>query len=333
MTVRVGLLGIGIIGKTHLQRGYQALMADGCDIRLEACFDLSEENLALAGNIRQYTDLDAFFAQEQGKLDYVDICLPTFMHKEVAIRAMQAGFHVLCEKPMALNPEDAQQMCATAKETGKTLMIGQVLRFMRDFRLIYDYVHNQTLGKLRNIKYTSYGTGLPAGVNGWFLNRSLSGGPIVDVHVHDIDFLTWLLGKPESVCTFANAKAADGGYYAFSTNLRYPEQVFVNIQCDWALPANVHDRGRIMRLDFEKGYLIFNPAGNLFVAVDENGTETDLSEPDKPDGFYEEIRYFTDCLRQGSAPEKCPPEQTALAIRLIHTEIASADRGGEKIYM
>ena len=143
--IKVGLLGLGFVGKIHLFDGYNKLDKD--KVSLEACFDLSMDALSEIDCPRKYTCLDTFFENECGKLDCVDICLPTFMHSEIAIKAMKCGFHVLCEKPMALSVEDAEKMYNTSVETGKKLMIAHVLRFDEDYIRIKEFIDSEVFGK------------------------------------------------------------------------------------------------------------------------------------------------------------------------------------------
>lgn len=324
--IKVGILGLGNIGAFHIRNAYNALKEN---VKIEACFDVVEQNFERAGeNIRRYTCLDEFFQQEKGRLDYVDICLPTFMHKDIAVRAMNAGFNVLCEKPMALNYNDSKEMCRVSEETGKKLMVAHVMRFSNEFNIVFEYIKNQTFGRVRNVKYSDYTTGLPEGHNNWFRNQQLSGGPIFDVHAHDIDTLLWFFGMPKALATTADRKDEQIGYDSFSTNLMY-DDMFVSINCDFGLKANKHSSGRSFRINFENGYILKD--GNVFVAVDKEGNETELLRGEPTDVFYNEISYYCDCLEKDEDFERCLPKHSAEVIRIIQAEIESADRNGEKI--
>ena len=327
--IKVGLLGLGFVGKIHLLQGYQKF--DKSEISLEACFDISEDNLKLSDCPRKYTDLDAFFENECGKLDYIDICLPTFLHAEVAIRAMKSGFHVLCEKPMALSIEDAEKMYSTSVETGKKLMIAHVLRFDEDYMCMKEYIDCEILGKPVHVKYTTFRAGVPGG---WFQNSKLSGGPIIDVHIHDADILTWFFGMPKSLSTIAPKKSCAGCYDSFSTNMEY-ENLLVNVECDFSLPKILHDNSRSLRIIFENGYIVKNE--EIFVSVDKDGNVTDLkskrSESYHYDAmYYNEIKYFADSLEASSPISKCLPYDSLLSAKLVPSEIDSADKNGEMIY-
>lgn len=327
--LKVGLLGLGAIGKVHKEAAYDLFLKENGPAKIEACFDLQEENFSQFADVRTYTDLDAFFENETGRLDFVDICLPTFMHKDVAIRAMKAGFHVLCEKPMALSFADADEMCRTEKETGKTLMIAQPLRFNADLNLIYDYIQNGTLGKARSVSYFMYSGGLPKGHNNWFRNKALSGGPMFDVHVHDIDTINYLFGAPEAVGTIAAPIHPETTFNTMSSNYQYKDGLCIHLQSDWALPVNKHSPGRCMRINFEKGYIVWEK--DTFVKVDNEGNIEKLFADEGKGMFYKEIKYFSECLLHKQRPEKCLPEDVATTMKIICSEIKSAGHYGERV--
>lgn len=328
--IKVGLLGLGFVGKIHLFDGYNKLDKD--KVSLEACFDLSMDALSEIDCPRKYTCLDTFFENECGKLDCVDICLPTFMHSEIAIKAMKCGFHVLCEKPMALSVEDAEKMYNTSVETGKKLMIAHVLRFDEDYIRIKEFIDSEVFGKPINVKYTTFRAGVPGG---WFQNTNLSGGPMVDVHIHDVDVLTWFFGMPRSVSTISPGKSISGCYDSFSTNMEY-KNFIVNVQCDFSLPKILHDNSRSLRIIFENGYVI--KTEGLFVSVDRDGNQTDLAAK-RSSGYYDnamyynEIKYFTDSLINDSPISNCLTYDSLLSAKLLQYEIDSADKNGEKIYL
>ncbi len=324
--IRAGLLGLGAVGRVHLA-AYEMAKTNKDEISLNACFDLSEESLKGADCERKYTDLDQFFENEKGKLDFVDICLPTFMHREVAVKAMKYGFHVLCEKPMALNSEDSVAIYEASKETGKHLMIAQVLRFSYLFNVLRDYIDNGILGKIKNVKYTNFYSGLPSGHNNWLLDVNRSGGAVLDFHVHDTDLIMWLFGKPKTISAVGNRET-------FSANYLY-DDFYLNFQCDFTVKGNKHDEGRAIRINFENGYIIMD--GSRFIMVDSEGNEKDLAE-DQTRGeayddpmYYNEIKYFSTTVQNSIPVDACLPEETLYSIKFIEAELESAYHNGKTI--
>ena len=117
------MVGNGYIGGAH-RAAYKRLCDEGKDIQLVAVCDIRSEKLENTNGAKAYTDFCEMLEAEKGNADYVDICVPTYLHAEFTVKALKAGYHVLCEKPMALTDEETKLMLDTAKETGKKLTIG-----------------------------------------------------------------------------------------------------------------------------------------------------------------------------------------------------------------
>jgi predicted dehydrogenase len=139
--LRIGLIGIGFMGRTHLEN-YMRLEQEGIPIRVIALCDINPDKLeghSAGGNIDTGTSAIDFsrFAKyssvqdmlEKEQLDMVDIALPTYLHKDISVQCLNQGLNVLCEKPMALTADDCEVMIQSAEKNGKQLMIGQCLRF------------------------------------------------------------------------------------------------------------------------------------------------------------------------------------------------------------
>lgn len=327
--LRAGLIGCGWIATAH-KKAYRRLAAESRQVEIQASVDIRPEQLQDLGDIRTYTDIDEMLSAEQGKLDYVDICLPTYLHAETAVKAMKAGYNVLCEKPMARTYEQALWMCRTAEETGKTLMVGHCNRFMSVIRAMREICLSGELGRMRSADFFREGGNTePLGYKNWFRNGNLSGGAILDLHIHDVDIICWLFGPPRSVSAAAAVVIPGSGYDAMSVNYHFGNGVFVHAGCDWTISHDKYNT-RATRINFEKGYVFCDrtPGREVFVKVTQDGFVTDLSELLKNDFFHEEILYYTDCLKDGRSVDICPPDQSALAVRVVMAEIASADNGG-----
>ena len=146
--LKVGLVGLGFMGSSHLGI-YKRLMDEGFPIKLVAICDVDESKKTGAltkGNIdvsdksidfsqfNFYTDMEEMIEKEE--LDYVDLCLPTFIHAPYAVKAMEKGLHVFCEKPMAISTEACQEMIDARNKYDRFLMIGQTLRFFPSYQYI-----------------------------------------------------------------------------------------------------------------------------------------------------------------------------------------------------
>ena len=330
--LKVGLIGRGSISKVHLD-AYKKMEEEGT-VKLCAVCDIRESQLSDLGDARLYTDIDEFFENEKDKLDFVDICLPTYLHKEVSIKAMELGIDVLCEKPMALNSDECQRMCETAKKTGKKLMIAQCNRFYGAARLMKKYIDNKELGKAYSAEFYREGGSMePMGYNNWFRDENLSGGGIHDLHVHDVDLVNFFFGKPKAVSTVGINRISGAGFDAISTNYVY-DDLIVNAKCDWTIS---HDKFNVrsFRVNFEKGYIFVDrTAGrNAFVKVMSDGTVEDLWDKLGKEMYYNEIVYFANCVANNLPCTECMPESTMDSIKIVEAEKKSAMSQGKKIIL
>ncbi len=327
--LRVGLIGNGKISDAH-KEAYSL----NPDVSLEVYCDANPNNLQGLGDARTYTNVDEMLEKEQGKLDFVDICVPTFLHAELAVKAMEKGFHVFCEKPMARTPEQAQKMVDASKRTGKTLMIGHCSRFFAPLVEMYKTIQSGELGKVRSAEFYREGSEHIGsfGMNSWFYNGELSGGGMLDTHIHDVDLIRWMFGRPKAVSAGAASVYTKGGYDAMSVNYYYDDGLFVRASCDWTIAGDKFNT-RTTRINFEKGYMFADrtPGRVAIVKVDQDGNVTDMSELLNSNSYINEINYFVECLKEGKPVEECPPEQSMEAVEIIMAEMRSADANGERI--
>ncbi|MBO5071236.1 MAG: Gfo/Idh/MocA family oxidoreductase [Roseburia sp.] len=197
--IKVGIIGTGGISHCHMD-GYKALPDR---VEVIAVCDIDEEKVkayAEKYNVpRWYTDYNEMMAKED--LDCVSVCTWNAAHKGATIAALRGGANVICEKPMAMNTAEAEEMRAVAKETGKLLQVGFVRRFGQDADLIRKYYEDGLTGDIYYGKATYLRKdGCPGG---WFGDKSYSGGgPLIDLGVHVIDLSRYLAGSPKPVTVF-----------------------------------------------------------------------------------------------------------------------------------
>ena len=334
--LKAGLIGIGFMGRGHLDQ-YIRLASEGADVTLAAICDVDDKKFRgefAPGNIdvggaeydftpyRLYSDYNVMFEKED--LDYADIALPTYLHAEASCAAMRAGLHVLCEKPMALDPEQCAQMIRVSRETGKTLMVGQCLRFWPAYEHLKACVEDERYGA-PVCGYFWRGGDTPAwSFENWLRDEGRSGGCILDQHVHDVDTIHWLFGPPEAVSTLGRNVLPGAGLDAVSTHYHYPNFI-VNAQDDWSMNGEVPFT-MTFRVSFERGSLHFDGSGLRVAPVGADAFDADLS-PDT--GYYREIKYFTNALQTGSPIDRVTPESTRATICIATAERESAKKNGE----
>jgi predicted dehydrogenase len=199
--IKVGVIGLGM-GRHHIT-GYQGHP----DAQVVAIADVDEARLADIGDrfkvAGRYTTAEEMFAQE--KLDVVSVATPNKFHMPLTVMAFEAGCHVLCEKPMAMNAAEGRQMLAAAEKAHKRLMINFSYRFTEQSMALKAQVDSGILGEVyfgRTVWHRR--RGLP-GFGGWFGQKALSGGgPLIDLGVHRLDLALWLMGYPKPVWVLGN---------------------------------------------------------------------------------------------------------------------------------
>ena len=301
--VKVGLIGIGYIGHAHLSALKQIDNA-----QLIAIVDFNEKEgrkIAQENNTDYFKDIDEMLKNVD--VDAVIICVPTFAHAELAIKAANEKKHILCEKPLTLTLKDADNMIEAAKKNDVKTMTGHVLRFWPEYVKIKEIIDSGYLGK----PLTAFSERLIVTpdwqVNAWDKDEKNSGGAPLDLHIHDLDLLIWLFGKPEIVkasgiltpenpekggfshiftsAQFKNGKAgfAEGGW---SFKGAFPFTMAVRVLCEkgtieWTFRAgkNIEERSK---------------AFNIIIYGNDGSIET--IETPQTDPFFNELSYFIDCI-------------------------------------
>ena len=199
MAIRLGVIGCGGIAHSHAN-SYKKL---GDRVEFVACCDLVEEKAKnYANNFgfqKYYTD--CYTMLKENDLDAVSVCTWNSAHAECSIAALNAGCHVFCEKPMAMNTEEALAMKEAAEKNDKLLMIGFVRRHGDDAKMARTLIENGDLGDVYYAKATYLRRcGFPGG---WFGDKSRSGGgPLIDLGVHVIDLSRYIMGNHKPITVF-----------------------------------------------------------------------------------------------------------------------------------
>jgi predicted dehydrogenase len=254
------------------------------------------------------------------------VCVPSDCHAEIVIKALESGRPTLCEKPMAITLEQTDAMLEAAERTGQPLMIAQVVRFMGPYEFLKENVEKGTWGKLLKAEFHRL-SGVPRWSMGdWMRDPARSGGVPLDLHIHDVDFVHYLLGKPFIILATACSLGATKGdkdmiSAAFDYGADGPK---VDIEAQWTNAPIPFTAG--YTAIFEEAYLIAN--GESLTLYENDGT---ISEPDLApvNGYEEEIRYFAQCVEAGIKPEKCLPESARDSVALVFAELQALKEGGQ----
>jgi predicted dehydrogenase len=259
-------------------------------------------------------------------VDAVDICLPTNLHAPVALQALQAGKHVLVEKPMALDVETSRQMIEAARKHERVLMVAQVLRFFPAYLALGEILSTGRIGSPRSAMFRRR-CGAPAW-GAWLTDPKQSGGGVFDLLIHDIDLCLHLFGKPETVSATGYEALADG-VDIITAELQYGGAWTAVITGGWHHPKS-YPFSMEYTVVAEKGTVDFSSLGRAPTLYRADG-EIEILALREQDGYRAEIEYFLDCCRRGESPSLCPPVESADAVALALCILEARKRNGEKI--
>lgn len=335
--IRVGLIGAGFIGRNHFNQyeklNGRATIVALCDTeadrrsgdwsRVGGNVGDKQGTVRDLGTIKQYEKWKKLIADPN--VDMVDICIPTYLHREMSVAALKAGKHVLCEKPMALNVRDCDRMLAAAAAAPGKFMIAQCIRFWPECVWLKQAIDDQRFGQLKALHLRRQASTPTYSLDNWLLNPEFSGGAILDLHVHDIDYAVWMLGKPKTVLA-QSYRRASGAYDRVHALWNYRPDLVVQIEGFWDMPpAFGFNMGFTAR--FERAAVVFDLSSGkpLTVQNEDGSTETPTMMPN--DGYFNEIEYFIGCIEKNQTPKISTPTESREAVAIAIAECKSAGTG------
>lgn len=337
--IKTAVIGLGM-GRAHIQ-GYR----EHADAELTAIADLDRERLDKVGNelkiAKRYTDPLEMLKKED--LDVVSVAVPNKFHKALTIAALEAGAHVLCEKPMAMNAAEAAEMLAAAKRTGKRLGINFSFRFTPQSFAMKRLVEAGEIGEIYFARTVwQRRRGMP-GFGGWFGQKALAGGgPLLDLGVHRLDLALWLMDYPEPEWVMgstynhlAAALAAKAGK-AFDVEdfacgmIRFKNGATLELEASWAGNIRENEQMSTALLGTAGGLYQYNLDGGYEFQVEcyqeKGGCQYDLRlhppVPECRNSYYS----FIDAIVR-NAPYPVLPEQGVTVMQLLDALYESAAAG------
>ena len=308
--LKVGLVGVGGISGAHIP-AWQSME----DVELVALCDVRPEQMTRYPELRQYTDMDDMLAKEQ--LDILDICLPTYLHADAAVKAMERGIHVLSEKPVSLKTEDVHRLYETAKRNNVCFMVAQVLRFWPEYVYLKEIYDSGRYGKLLSGRMARLGHMPGWSWDNWMKDESRSGLVPFDLHIHDLDFMVYTFGKPKQVSSF-RARRPDQDVF---TAVYQFDGFYVDSEATWyAAPYPFHAS---YRFQFEKALIVLDGALTVYevdgktFTVGADGGETGGIELPPTNAYANEIRYFADCVKAGRDADRVKEEELETVVKIL----------------
>lgn len=315
---KVCVVGHGFMGGTHAGI-YHSLP----EAELAAVVDFQEEVRAQAARkygCRVYESLAPVLADDT--IEVVDVCLPTPNHRESVVKALEAGKNVLCEKPISLSLEDADAILEAAKNAPGKFMVAHVIRLWPEYAVTKQLLDKGDLGAPLAANASRFVPAPDWSWDDWLLDPDRSGGAVIDNHIHDLDYLNWVFGRPETV--YARGLWSDqGGLDHVFTTLEYPGGKVAVAESGFFVPAGM---GLVMtlKLQCEEGLVMLSNIADPTLTVYRPNQDPVHPELPAGDGYVAEIKYFLECVAAGREPEVLSPEDARLALETSRAALDSA---------
>lgn len=316
--VKIGLVGAGGMGKVHYAN-YQEITG----VEVVAVVDAAPNAVETAKQwglplFKTITEMNAAV-----EVDMVDICTPTFLHHDMVMESLACGKDTICEKPIALHYADAKEMLDTAESKGLHLYVAQVLQFTKEVEILHRIVESGELGKPLDAEFERLSACPNWALGGWLFDRNKSGLLYYDLHVHDLDVIVSVFGKPDSY-RYTSCRGAGKTYpeqiridYDFGGTHVVGEAAWFNADIPWTARWRVY---------FENGMLINDDKGLIsyqfgrepikYDTHDEVMISTGINVP--PCGwYYNELVHFVDCHRKGIDTPRVSREQLLTVMQLL----------------
>ncbi len=311
--LKVGLVGVGGISGAHIPVWNEMDNAE-----LVAICDIRTERMEKYPDKRHYTDFDEMLEKEE--LDILDICLPTYLHADFAVKAMEKGINVITEKPISLKTEDVDRVYSAAEKNNVKFMVAQVLRFWPEYELLKEIYDTKKYGKLLSGTMIRLG-GIPKwSWDGWMTDEKRSGLVPFDLHIHDLDFMVYAFGIPEVKYQY-RSKRPDQDYISlcydfgdFSINSEASWYA-----CDYPFAAEFRFQFEDAVVTNQKGKMVIYRKDNVVIDLSQEATgDTGNINLPKSNAYANEIHYFADCVINNRPVDKMKPEELRCVLDILN---------------
>jgi predicted dehydrogenase len=328
--VTIGLIGAGFMGSTHLA-AYEQLQKGGT-FKVAAIADLNKQNgekFAHVLGAAVYGSGDELL--QNAEINTVDICLPTFLHYEYAVKAIEKGYNVFVEKPLCLTSKQADDLAALAEKKGVIAMVGQCIRFWDEYVWLKNILDKKVYGNVVSAHFSRLSPVPTWGWDGWLTDPQRSGSAALDLHVHDSDFILYLFGKPDKIKSITNKS---GGKYSYIFTICDYKNFIVTSEGTWNLPVS-YPFEMYYRFVFEKATVEFSSQTGVKIF---EGDKTIVPEIEKActvqndnlggnisslGGYYNELQYFVTCLSENKKTDRATLRNGAEAVHFVEREKGS----------
>lgn len=338
MALKVGILGLGFMGKMHYDT-YGRM--EGAEVAAISDVDAKKRSgdwSGIAGNIGgagEKTDLSGVSAYSQAddmfadpKIDVVDITLPTYLHAANATRALEAGKHVICEKPIAIDSQRAAEMIEAAEKAKRRLFVAHCIRFWPQYAVAREVVKSGEHGRVISAVFRRFSATPTWSWENWLQEPTKSGLTALDLHIHDADFILYCFGTPKSVTSHAAGLGLkEGRIDHIVTSYEYGPGQLVVAEGGWEY-APGFPFSMSFTIAMEKATL--NCTADLTLTLHPAEGESKALPCPAGDGYEHELRHFVECIAEDKPSEVVSPQSAMESVKLIECEMESV-RTGETV--
>ena len=334
--VKIGIVGLGFMAATHIKAYRQIPEASLVAVCNPSGRHLDGDLSKVAGNvgdnapvkldmsqIKAYRSFDEMLADPG--IDLIDICTPTATHPNLAIDALKAGKHVICEKPLARTSQLAREIVLATKTAKGFFMPAMCVRFIPEWVWVKEAIADNRFGKVLGARFRRV-----AEPPGWgqhnFFDGVKSGGALLDLHIHDTDFVQFCFGRPKAVFSSGYVKFS-GAVDHVITQYQVASGAMVHAEGSWAMTSGF---GFTMSytVNFEKATVDYDMArGAEVLKVFEPGQPAQVIKFEGPDGYTREMQHLIASIASGNAPTVVTAEDALSAVEICEAEEQSVKTG------
>lgn len=330
--INVGVVGLGFMGVTHI-KAYRkipgARIAAICDaVRLPEDGDFSkisgnvgdQEPLKLdMTEVKAYRDLELLLANPE--IDLVDLCVPTPAHPKLAALALKSGKHVICEKPLARTSALARDIVQAARQSRGFFMPAMCMRFWPGWSWLKQAIADKTYGRVIAARFRRVSEPPAWGRESYF-NGAQSGGALLDLHIHDTDFVQFLFGRPLAVYSRGATRYSGAIDHVF-TQYTVASDAVVTAEGSWIMSSG-HGFNMAYTLNFEYATADFDLTRGLdALKLFEDGKPARVVAAEGVDGYVGELSHMIDSIGSNTPPTLVTPEDGLSAVEICEAEEAS----------
>ena len=332
--VKIGLIGFGFMGTTHwgvykgIKNAQVVALADLDPAKRKGDISKVVGNIGGGDNSKPIDLKDVAVYDDPMKLikeadvDMIDICVPTADHAKLAIAALKAGRHVFCEKPLCRTAAEVREIVAAAKKAKGFFNVGLCVRAWPEYRHAYEYFKSGKAGKMLSATFKRVSPGVDGNSwKNWYMNGKVSGGALLDLHVHDVDEVNYFFGKPRSVLAVGANVCSKGAIDHVVATYDYGDGRLVMTEGGWE-----QAKGATFEMSFtivcQKATLKLDGSGyHIFPAKGGKTLTPKCDVKAGPTGWHQELAYFVSCVQKGVKPIKYQSiDSVATSMKMVFAE-------------